>query len=365
MREPRFANQKALSRQLTLRLLVLITCAMACVLPGRALSFSLDSIAAWGKFPKFCIDVYRWGDGFFNGYDTTYVEGTGYKFNGKVRTETLLDSYQFYLPDDVRMTMHSKPSTTIGAWLTYLAVSGGYDKNVSKLFGNPEIKSREQFSFGFNCSLFTFNMQFLKNTGGVNITRFGPKGTHFSPNIPFNGLKTKSFGFDAFYFFNHKKYSQAAAFNFSRIQIKSQGSWLAGVSFTNQNFDFDFNDLPIYIVDALPETWTDHKYVANTKNIGIKVGYGYNWVFRPGWLIGISEAPTVGLKIGKINNPDKTSTNVAFSNQFRLSVIWNHREWFAGLITELNTALAYDKDSAFQNNTFNISISAGYRFNLW
>lgn len=349
----------------TKRLISLIVCAFAFATPGYAISLALDSIASWGKFPRFCINVYRWGDGFFNGYDTDYVAGTGYKFNGKLHTESFLNSYQFYLPDDVRMTMHSKPSTTIGARLTYLAVSAGYDKNVSKFFGNPEIKSREQFSFGFNCSLFTFNMGFLRNTGGVSITKFGPKGERFNPDLTFNGLKTTSFGFDAYYFLNHKKYSQAAAFNFSRIQIKSQGSWLAGVSFINQNFDFDFNDLPKYILEALPETWPDHKYIANTKNIGVKAGYGYNWVFHPGWVLGVSEAPTVGLKIGKINNPDKTTTTVALSNDFKLSVVWNHKEWFAGAITNVNTALVYDKDSAFQNNVFTVSVSAGYRFNLW
>ena len=40
--------------------------------PGQADAkpfLNLDSIAAWGKFPRFCINTYRWGDRFFNGYD--------------------------------------------------------------------------------------------------------------------------------------------------------------------------------------------------------------------------------------------------------------------------------------------------------
>ena len=44
---------------------------------ARAFSLDLDSIAAWGKFPNFCIKTYRWGDKFFNSYDSLYVIGSG------------------------------------------------------------------------------------------------------------------------------------------------------------------------------------------------------------------------------------------------------------------------------------------------
>lgn len=344
---------------------VLIALCIIAALPAHSFSLALDSVAQWGKFPRFCINVYRWGDGFFNGYDTAYVKGTGYKFNVKARTETWLTAYDFYLPNNVRMTMHSDPTTTIGAKLTYLAVSAGYDKNVSRLFGNPEVKAREVLSFGFNCSLFTFNMAFVKNTGGVTIDKFGPKGDQFNPKIDFNGLKSKSFGFDAYYFFNHKKYSQAAAFSFSRIQVKSQGSWFGGVSFYNQNFDFDFNALPHYILEALPDKWADHTYKANTKNIGLKVGYGYNWVFKPGWVFGISESPTLGMRIGKINNPDETTTTVTFSNELQMSVVRNKDRWFYAFLFDVDTALIYDRDGTFQNSMFTVSFTAGYRFNIW
>lgn len=347
------------------RFIFLLFMAIVSVPQVHALSLALDSVAKWGKFPKFCVDTYRWGDGFFNGYDTTYVVGTGYKFNAKVKCDNYLTHYQFFLPDNVRMTMMSDPSTSIGPWLTYLAVSAGYNKNVSRFFGNSDVKAREQWSFGLNCSLFSFNMEFLKNTGAVTIKSFGPPHQAVHPDIDFSGLKSTSFSFDAYYFFNHRKYSQAAAFSFSRIQVRSQGSWYGGVSFVNQDFDFDFNDLPDYIVNALPDTWTDHRYQANTKNIGIKVGYGYNWVFAPNWLLGVSESPTVGLKIGKINNPDKTKTTVTFSNQFRLSVVWNRKAWFVGLLTDINTAIVYDKRSSFQNSLINGSVQVGYRFNLW
>lgn len=332
---------------------------------SQAISFALDSIAEWGAFPRFVINTYRWGDQFFNGYDTAFVVGTGYKFNIKAKSDSWVNKYQFYLPNNVRMKMGSDPSSSIGAYLTYLAVSAGYDKNVSRFFGSNNQKAREQFSFGFNCSLFSFNMQFSKNTGGVKIYSFGRPDQKFNPNLDFDGLESTLFGFDAYYFFNHKKYSQAAAFNFSRIQVKSQGSWFGGVTFYNQNFNFDFNDLPEYMQSALPDTWSDHSYIANTKNIGIKVGYGYNLVFHPNWLFAFSESPSIGIKIGKINNPNRTSTTPNFSNSLKVSLVWNKKEWFAGMVGNVETAIIYDNSTAFENSIFTGNISFGYRFNLW
>ncbi len=344
-------------------LLILLMCLG--VLRSDAISFALDSIAEWGAFPRFVVKTYRWGDDFFNGYDTTYVEGTGYKFNAKAKSDSWVNTYRFYLPNNVNMSMRSDPSTSIGAYLTYLAVSAGYDKNVSRFFGSNNEKAREQFSFGFSCMLFSFDMQFVKNTGGVKINSFGSPGHNINPNLAFDGLESTLFGFDAYYFFNHKKYSQAAAFNFSRIQLKSQGSWFAGVSFYNQNFNFNFADLPDYMRDALPSSWDNFSYVANTKNIALKGGYGYNFLFSPNWLFAVSESPSVGLKIGKINSLQKTTTTPTFSNQLKMSVVWNNKQWFAGIVGNINTAIVNDESAAFENSIFTADISFGYRFNLW
>ena len=48
--------------------------------------YDLDSIATWGKFPKLCIDAYRWGDRTFNTYNSNYVVGTGKKWNIKLKS---------------------------------------------------------------------------------------------------------------------------------------------------------------------------------------------------------------------------------------------------------------------------------------
>lgn len=139
----------------------------------KAISFDLDSIAAMGKFPRFCVNTYRWGDKFFNGYDTTYVAGTGYKWNAKLRTESWTDYYELHFDNSTEMSMISDPSTSVGLYLSYMALSVGYDMNVSKYFDGHE-DARRRWNFGFNCMLFSANLYFIKNDVGSHIDSFSP-----------------------------------------------------------------------------------------------------------------------------------------------------------------------------------------------
>lgn len=340
--------------------MVLLMCSYT---TSGAFSFALDSIAAMGKFPAFCIKTYRWGDKFFNGYDTLYVKGSGHKFNVKFLTNTWVDIYNFDLQDNMRMRLQSDPSTTVGLRLTYLAVSVGYDKNINKFFGS-DAGAKRQFSFGFNCSLFAFNMYWSKNEVGTKINKFGQSGHTFNPNLSFNNGITEEKGINLYYFFNHKKYSQAAAFSFSRIQTRSQGSFFAGLSYSWQSFDFNFGNLPHYILDHFPETWSNYRYSATNHDYAFKLGYGYNWVFHRRWLLAVSESPSIGLKHGFINSDERRNT-FALSNQFKLSLIWNRGNWFAGMIGELNTNLIVDKDNTFSTNIGSFIATVGYRFDIW
>ncbi len=78
-----------MGRMLRCRCVCLLMLLGAVAMPQRAhaLSLSLDSIAQWGKFPRFCVNTYRWGDSFFNGYDSTYVQGSGKRWNVKTRID--------------------------------------------------------------------------------------------------------------------------------------------------------------------------------------------------------------------------------------------------------------------------------------
>lgn len=347
-------------------LIIIATLLLAVPKQSHGFSLALDSIAEWGRFPKFCVDTYRWGDKFFNSYDTAYVDGTGYKFNIKLKTETWNDQYLFNLPDNYRMEMFSDWNTSAGFWLSYLAVSVGYDLNVSKYFGGSD-KARKRFNFKFNCALFGADFYWITNDVGSNIKEFGPKNDMQKLNIPFDGINNTVFGVDTYYILNNKKYSRAAAFNFSKIQKRSQGSFFFGLSYWRQKFEFDFNRLPQDIIKDLPQSWEDNGYIYYTDNhnYSIKAGYGYNWVFAHKWLLGVSESPMFGIKRGYINDYNEIKTYCSLSNRLQLSIVWNSRPWFAGIIATADNTLVYDRNHQLMTGIYNIEVSAGFRFNLW
>lgn len=350
------------------RLLILIMTVVGYLCLGshaNALCLDLDSVATWGKFPRFCVNTYRWGDKFFNSYDSTYVEGTGYKFNVKFKADTWIDNYDFMLPDNYRMSMVSDYCTSAGIWVTYLAVSAGYDMNVNKYLGVNE-SARKRFNFKFSCALFSANFYWTTNNVGTSIKRMGKSGDVKKFDLPFNGINTKLFGVDAFFFFNNKKYSQAAAFNYSKIQKRSQGSFCLGFSYWTQDFNFDFTQLPLTIQQQVPDSWSNGNshYQVYNHNYSVCGGYGYNWAFNKHWILGVSESPIVGLKHGTFNG-EKPRVSFSLYNRFQLSAVWNNNRWFGGLILKAENGLFYDKSHSLYNGVFTGEASFGYRFNIW
>lgn len=345
---------------------VVLTITLLCLSDGAfALSLDLDSVATWGKFPRFCVNTYRWGDKFFNSYDSTYVEGTGYKFNGKFRTETWADNYIFNMEDDYQLKFTSDYCTSAGLWLTYLALSVGYDVNVSKWVGGSDT-SRKRFTFGFNCALFAADLYWITNDVGTTLTSYGPDDNRKHCSERFTGINTKIFGVDAYYFFNNKKYSRAAAFNFSKVQKKSQGSWFIGLSYWTQDFDFDFNQLPEYVKADMPESLLSKGLIYHNvnHNYSFRGGYGYNWVFARHWLLGVSESPLIGIKHGRLNGESPT-ISCSLYNRAQLSCVWNNRAWFAGIIFSVESGFIIGQKEVLANNIFTGQACLGYRFNLW
>lgn len=328
--------------------------------PVKAISFNLDSIATWGKFPRFVVNTYRWGDKFFNGYDTCYVRPTGYKFSAKITTESWLDGYSFRLPNKTSIFMRSDPSTSLGVYLTYLAVSAGYDVNVSRYFGGSD-QSRKRFRFGFNCMLFAAEAYMIHNNVGTTLKRFG---SDHHLHVPFDAIDNSTWGIDAYYFFNHKRYSEAASFNYSRLQRRSQGAFYTGFSIYTQKLRFDFSGLPDYMKDELPQHWANNIYRVNTHNYALRFGYGYNWVFAPNWVLGVSESPVIGVRKGFVNS-DIDKVSMSLYNRLKLAVVWNKGPLFAGVTGRFDVAIVNDRETTYAGGVLSGEAVFGFRFNLW
>ncbi len=239
--------------------ILLCVMAMSTCLSGYAFSWNLDSIADKGRFPHFCVNTYRWADRFFNGSDTAYVQSTGYKMNVKLRTSSWGDMNEFYFDGDDQIRLNSPSTATIGFDVAYMAVALGYDVNISRLFGAVD-RTKTRFNFDFSSALLSGRFYSIRNGYGMNLTSVGGQHVdgHFLQNV-----ETSTWGLEAFWYFNSRRYSNAAATNFGKIQLKSQGSFITGLAYQYHKLDFDFSKLPEDLKRNLPEEWRNRWYRAD------------------------------------------------------------------------------------------------------
>lgn len=323
--------------------------------------FNLDAIAAKGKFPKFCVDVYRWGDRTFNSYDTTYVVGTGYKWNLKARNDNWIDGYTFDVDNELlksRVRMNSEVSSTIGLSLTFMAVTVGYDINISRLFYGRQT-GRKMFNFNFCCSRLAFDFRLSKNNSFAKI-RTSVEQYDALTDIYFKGVENKSTTINAYYFFNNYKYSQAAAYNYSKIQRRSAGSMIAGFSINLQDLYMDFSE----VIQQYPDLSSLRDFKLKSNNYTFIIGYGYNWVPNKHWVFNATLAPSVGWRYGEQSFSEEAKSHYSFSfNTFaKMAATYNLKRWFISLFGQLELALYAEKRYTFVSTIGNLTLLGGFRF---
>lgn len=293
-----------------------------------------DTTVVWPKFLKFCVNIYNWGDRFFNTFDPEYVQSTGKRWKVRIVSDNWLDTYAMKLPDGTKSTMSSNVYANIGAYIQYMAVSVGSSYDFEKLFRKTE-PSHKKYEFGFICALFNAELYYHENKGGVNIRKFGNINGGKLIKEFFPGVNMTTLGFDAYYFFNNKRYSQGAAYNFAKYQLKSQGSFMAGISLTNQKLSFDFSQLPDNIKDQLPNA-DILKYYFHYNSLALLGGYGYNWVIAPKLLYNITVMPSLGYSHYYEDSLEGNKYLLSMNIQGRMSLTYNLGNYFFGLFGKMN-----------------------------
>ena len=319
-----------------------------------------DTTVVWPKFLKFCVDVYNWGDRTFNSYDPEYVIGTGKRWKARLVSDNWLDTYSLQIDTKLHTTMSSNVYANLGAYLQYMAVSVGYSYDFEKLFSGKE-PSHKKFEFGFICALFNAELYYHENKGGVNIRRFTGinDGKVFKEYFP--GVDMSTLGFDIYYFFNNKKYSQGAAYNFAKYQLKSQGSFMAGFSFTKQKLTFDLGKLP----DSFKEKYPDVEfgsYYFHYNSFALLGGYGYNWVIAPKLLFNISVMPSIGFSHYYKDSLEGDRYLLSLNIQGRTSLTYNLGNFYFGLIGKMNGHWYKQGSMYLFSSIENFAFYAGLRF---
>lgn len=315
------------------------------------------------RFPRFLLNVYDWGDRTFNSYDPEYVVGSGKNWKARLENYNWMETYMLIFAPHTRDMLHirSEIYSDLGAYLSFMAVSVGYTAKVNNWVKGHTPSSRTNFNFDFTCSRFSARIGWQSTEGNTRITHFG-NFNHGRPfSYDFNDIKHKSKSGEIYYFFNHRKYSQAAAYSFSKYQLKSAGTPILGFAFTHQRITMDFSGLPEDMKSYLPTLENDYKF--RFTDYALVAGYAYNWAIRPRrWLFNITATPSVGYRHSYSDSSEGNKSMMASNIRMRFSLVYNHKALFASLVGKFDGNLYFNSKYVFFNSTESLSFIVGARF---
>lgn len=319
-----------------------------------------DSTVDYPRFPKFCVKVYNWGDRVFNSYDPEYVVGTGRNWKLQGKSFNWLENYAFLFPERVEVWMRSNIYADIGGSLSFMAVSAGYMFNANELLLNNK-DTRNNFNLNFTCALFNFDYTKTYTRGGAVISDLVVDRKATMSDIPFNKISNSTTSLSGTYFFGHRRFSHAAAYCFSKYQLKSAGSWMLGFSYVKQNLHLDFSGMPKEFTDQIPSDNLDYRFYYN--DYVVTAGYGYNWAIRPRtWLFNITALQGIGYKHTRENSTDGCRSLVALNPTVMASLVYNHRALFVALQGKFAGRSYFNGDYTFFNSLTTALLTVGARF---
>lgn len=317
-----------------------------------------DSTMGYPKFIKFCYKTYVWGDRAFNSYDTAYVKATGKNWKLILKSDNWLDSYIGQPFKDLKFVMNSNVVSNIGVSLSFMAVSVGYSVSVSNLLHGGKVSNKVDFSF--TCARFAADAYYLENQNEINVYYTDKTIDESSHKFRLSGVSRKAMGVTAYYFFNNRRYAQAAAYCFSKYQKRSAGSWLAGFSLQHYDVKFDVEKLPEEARRYIPTQEEAPRILYN--DYCVLFGYGYNWVLGRKWLLNVTATPYLGYRYNILPQPGEKKSDLSLNLRGRIGLVYNHKKFFMGLQGYADHHRFKSNNIGMYNSIFDLSAQLGIRF---
>lgn len=318
-----------------------------------------DTTVQWpGRFVDFLVRAYNWVDLTFNSFDLEYVSHTR---SGKVRVvyDNWSDMQNFQPINTMRLVVASDMYPSIGLNVSYGILSIGYTVDLPTLF-SPIPSSHKKTEIGLNWSRINAQFNIWDNKGDSRVRGVGKFSGIGSINEPYEGMTFRAYNLKAYYIFNHQRYSHSAAYNSSRIQKRSAGSWLAGVTYYRYNVLFDLDALPESVKALQTYPWS--RYHIKYSNYNVMGGYAFNWVLTRGLLLNTTMMPGVGLTHTHTDSSPGSELLAAFCGEVKLSLSYNYKRMFMNLAASANGNLFLSDNLIFASGIFNTRASFGIRF---
>lgn len=310
----------------------------------------------------------------FNEMDTTYIQPNYYNYTAMLQNTNFRQKYRLkgIGEDGTSQSIHLAPESAfkVGPYFGWRWIFLGYTFDM----GHPhKAGSTTEFNLSLYSSMLGADLVYIKNTGDFKISRIDGFGDVNIGKPTFNAFNTYTACVNAYYVFNHTRFSYPAAFAQSTVQRRSCGSWILGLRFDKQKITFDHTKLPGELLhpvstNGIPLVDNLKFNKINYRNYTISGGYAYNWVFARNCLLSASLVPAVGYKQAKgerISGEEFwmniKNLNVDFIT--RLGLVWNNSVWFAGA-SFVNHLYDYRRDQfSISNSVSYLNIYFGFCFN--
>ena len=310
---------------------------------------------------SFGFKAYRWLNHALNYYDTAYVANPG-KTSGKkwkimLKNDNWIDFYSGHLSQwKSYVQMNSDVTSLFGFQICGMGLSFTYMINARDLLAGKFIRNR-RLQFSFTTSRIFVEAYYRKHDQST--LHLNWLGKWHGSKI-FSGLKRESYGFDAYYIFNHTHYSQAAAYCFSKYQKRSAGSLMAGIYLSHQDVVMNMGILSDQLRKFLPGKVTDYRF--RYRDFGFMIGYGYSWVFHHGWLFNVTAVPSVGYRHSFPNSIDGKRSLLSTNLNGRMALVRTAGNFFYALTFSHEGHWYTSTNHSFYNSYSNLEVTAGFRF---
>ena len=307
----------------------------------------------------------------FNAIDTLYITPNLYNLAFMLEHSTWYEHYQLGNNAGTESQyLNFSPSlgTKLGVYFGWRWIFLGYTFDVEDLFGGNKNKTKKkEMSLNIYSSKFGIDLYYRKTGNDFKLRSIDGFHQDFKElqNIQFDGLKSTINGVNAYWIFNHKKFSYPAAYSQSTNQRRSAGSFMAGFSYSQHKISFDCEKLPAPILQQLSPSLRFNHIKYSDYSLGF--GYGYNWVFAKNWVSNLSLLPGIGYKKSRIDDNDFKNESwikdINFDFITRAAIVYNDAKYFVGASVVLHT-YDYRKPNLSVTNSFGtLRIYAG--FNFW
>ena len=307
----------------------------------------------------------------FNAIDTLYITPNLYNLAFMLEHSTWYEHYQLGNNAGAESQyLNFSPSlgTKLGIYFGWRWIFLGYTFDVEDLFGaNKNKTKKKEMSLNIYSSKFGIDLYYRKTGNDFKLRSIDGFHQDFKElqNIHFDGLKSTINGVNAYWIFNHKKFSYPAAYSQSTNQRRSAGSFMAGFSYSQHNISFDCEKLPSSVLQQLSPSLKFNHIKYSDYSLGF--GYGYNWVFAKNWVSNLSLLPGIGYKKSRIDDNDfkneSWTKDINFDLITRAAIVYNNAKYFVGASLVLHT-YDYRKPNLSVTNSFGtLRIYAG--FNFW